>query len=96
MMQSSFLFASITNLEGKMTKLTSSIDICYVRTYEGTLTYGARLQMNVRDELAKKIFQCAAALLWKKFNPLSANLTKWPNTLKTIRRQFAEELTEGV
>ena len=63
MMQSSFLFASITNLEGKMTKLTSSIDICYVRTYEGTLTYGARLQMNVRDELAKKIFQCAAALL---------------------------------
>ena len=82
MMQSSFLFASITNLEDKMTKLTSSIDICYVHTYEGNLTYGARLQMNVRDELAKKVFQCAAALLWKKLNPLRANPTKWSNTLK--------------
>ena len=30
MIQSGFLFANITNLEDKMTKLTSSISICFV------------------------------------------------------------------
>ena len=29
-------------------------------------------------------------------NPLSANFTKWSNTLKTIRGQFADELCECV
>ena len=33
-----------------------------VRTYEGILIYDVRLQVNVRDRLAKKIFQCVAAL----------------------------------
>ena len=29
-------------------------------------------------------------------NPLSANPTKWPNILKTIRRRIADELFECV
>ena len=33
MIQSSFLFANITNLEDKMIKLTSSISICFVPSY---------------------------------------------------------------
>ena len=37
-----------------------------VRTYAGNLIYGVRLQVNVRDRLAKKIFQCVGALFWKK------------------------------
>ena len=43
MIQSSFLFATITNLDDKITKLTSSI-------------YGTRLQVNLRDRMAKKYF----------------------------------------
>ena len=31
-----------------------------VRIYTGTLIYGVRLQVNVGDRLAKKIFQCVA------------------------------------
>ena len=31
-----------------------------------------------------------------EFNTLSANPTKWPNTLKTIRRLIADELFEYV
>ena len=39
-----------------------------VRTYAGILIYDVRLQVNVRDRLAKKIFQCVAALFSKKQN----------------------------
>ena len=59
MIQSSFLFANITN---KIGKLTSSIGIILlalqkdVRTYAGNLIYGVRLQVNVGDRLAKKEF----------------------------------------
>ena len=38
----------------------------YVRTYAGNLIYGVRLLVNVRDKLAKNIFQCVGALFWKK------------------------------
>ena len=37
-----------------------------VRTYAGNLIYDVRLQVNVRDRLAKKVFQCVGALFWKK------------------------------
>ena len=33
---------------------------------------------------------------YNNINPLSANITKWSNTLKTIRRQIADELFEYV
>ena len=42
-----------------------------VRTYAGNLIYGVRLQVNVGDKLAKKIFQCVAALFWKKLKKTS-------------------------
>ena len=35
-------------------------------TYGGNLIYSIRLHMNVEDRLAKKLFQCVAALFRKK------------------------------
>ena len=32
-----------------------------LRTYAGNLIYGIRLEVNMRDRLAKRIFQCVAA-----------------------------------
>ena len=42
-----------------------------VRTYAGNLIYGSRLQVNVGDRLAKKIFQCVAAFFWKKLKKIN-------------------------
>ena len=43
-------------------------DIC---TYAGKLIHGVRLQVNVGDKLAKKIFQHVPALFLKKLKKLS-------------------------
>ena len=42
-----------------------------VRTYAGNLIYDKRLQLNVEDRLAKKIFQYIAALFCKKLKKMS-------------------------
>ena len=34
----------------------------YVRTYAGNLIFGVKLQVNVGDRLAERIFHCNAAL----------------------------------
>ena len=42
-----------------------------VRTYTGNLIYDVRLQLNLKDRLAKKIFQYIAALFSKKLKKMS-------------------------
>ena len=69
MIQSSFLFANITILEGKIIKpcrtnikkpFALQEDEC---AHAGNLKYGVRLQVNVGDTQTKTVFQCVSALL---------------------------------